>query len=117
MKNYYENWTAKEIEQGYKCSVSMHEEIDYWSSKELREYTETTLRYQPRGYWSNVITIRIGDGKIDFSRSTGGDVDISKYSDIEDNGGLDKIQIYIKCLQDAEKYIKEAETFRLKKII
>ena len=106
MRNYYENWTAKEIEQGYICSISKSLEMDY-RSKELREYTETTLRYQPRGYWSSVITIRIGDGKIDFSRSTGGDVDVPKYADIEDNGGLDKIQVYIKCLQDAEKYIKE----------
>ena len=100
VKKSYSDWTQDNHDQGFKVTYSTYQGMDYDNMKSDNpddwSYTVNQAKYQPRGYWSNVLTVEVSDKGVKFSRSSGGD--------IGDVDGLEQMEYFQDALRHAKKF-------------
>ncbi len=100
VKKSYSDWTQDDHDQGFKVTYSTYQGMDYDNMKSDNpddwSYTVNQAKYQPRGYWSNVLTVEVSDKGVKFSRSSGGD--------IGDVDGLEQMEYFQDALRHAKKF-------------
>ena len=102
MKDYYKYWEEKEHKQGFKVTISEHENTDYDKIKSDNpddwSYPVYRASYQPKGYWGgSILSVEVSEKGVNFSRSSGGDV-----GDID---GLEQIENFQNALRHAKKFV------------
>ena len=101
VKDSYSNWSENEHRLGFKVTYSEYEATDYNNWKDSDNpadwsYKVYQAKFQPKGYWSNVLTVEISKEGVNFSRSSGGDI-----GDID---GLEQMSNFKKALDVAQLY-------------
>jgi len=104
-KNCYSDWNKEDHKRGFKLVTDTYQETKC-SEDGFERKSFTSVKYQPKGYWSEVLTVYIGgDGSFNFSMSSGGingDVD-----------GLELMKNLEACFEDArEKRDRYSETLK-----
>jgi len=99
-KDHYKDWTQEDHDQGFKVTYSNYKNTDYDNIKSDNpddwSYEVHQAKYQPKGYWSNVLTVDVSVKGVKFSRSSGGDV-----GDID---GLEQMENFQDALRHAKKF-------------
>ena len=106
IKKSYSDWTQEDHDQGFKVTYETYEKTDYknWSDSDNPDdwhYEVQQAKYQPKGYWSNVLTVEVSKEGVNFSRSSGGDV-----GDID---GLEQIEHFANCLRHAKLFVEQVK--------
>jgi len=101
VKDSYSNWSENEHRLGFKVTYSEYEATDYNNWKDSDNpadwsYKVYQAKFQPKGYWSNVLTVEVSKKGVNFSRSSGGD--------IGDVDGLEQIEYFQDALRHAKKF-------------
>ena len=100
VKKSYSDWTQDNHDQGFKVTYSTYQGMDYDNMKSDNpddwSYTVYQAKYQPKGYWGNVLTVEVSDKGVKFSRSSGGD--------IGDVNGLEQMEYFQDALRHAKKF-------------
>ena len=96
----YSDWTQEDHDQGFKVTYSTYEGMDYDNMKSDNpddwSYEVKQAKYQPKGYWGNVLTVEVSDKGVKFSRSSGGD--------IGDVDGLKQMEYFQDALRHAKTF-------------
>ena len=93
----HDDWSKEDLKRGYICTLGTYDDCD-WSGKKI--YPVTYLKYQPRGWWSDCMTIQMDDGVVSFSHSSGGHAD-------DGTDGLTMVKNYRACLDDAIEFFSK----------
>ena len=100
VKKSYSDWTQVDHDQGFKVTYRDYENTDYDNIKSDNpddwSYQVNQASYQPKGYWSNVLTVEVSKKGVNFSRSSGGD--------IGDVDGLEQMEYFQDALRHAKKF-------------
>ena len=97
----YSDWTQEDHDRGFKITLDSYKKTDYanWAKSDNPDdwdYEVQQAKYQPKGYWSNVLTVEVSKEGVNFSRSSGGDV-----GDID---GLEQMEHFQDALRHAKKF-------------